>query len=67
MVLRVYLARQNTLRSHEPHDKTYDNIYVNEKSGDGNVEALKVDKVRVQVGLVVCERANEVVNRNSWI
>ncbi|THH28921.1 hypothetical protein EUX98_g5267 [Antrodiella citrinella] len=44
MVLRFYLASQNSLRNNEPHDAKYDNVYVNEKSENGNTEALKVDK-----------------------
>ncbi|TCD70250.1 hypothetical protein EIP91_004151 [Steccherinum ochraceum] len=44
LILRTYLASQNARRDKEPRDGTYDNVYVNEKSSEGTVEALKVDK-----------------------
>ncbi|KAH8106893.1 MFS general substrate transporter [Cristinia sonorae] len=44
LVLRFYLASDNKKRESEPHDSTYDNVYVNEKTEQGEEKALKVDK-----------------------
>lgn len=43
LILRWYLARQNSKRDNETHDSTYDDVYI-ENEGE---KAVKVDKVRL--------------------
>lgn len=69
LVLRFYLARQNTKRDSEPRDTTYDDVYI-EKDGE---KSVKVDKVTYLIrslnliGIVLLGTDGIVYDRHSWI
>jgi len=41
------LAKENARRENEPHDDTYDDVYVTRENADGTRVEQKVDKVRL--------------------
>lgn len=45
LLIRWYLVNENAKRDHEPHDATYDDVYVTRASKDGESTAYQVDKV----------------------
>lgn len=67
LVIRALLARENKRRESEPHDDTYEDIWVQVADAEGKLVDRRVDKV----GLFVCEcivqDAHVTVFRHSWI
>jgi len=45
--IRVLLHRRNIQRANEPHDTTYDDVYVIQRDSDGNEVEVKISKVRL--------------------
>ena len=52
LVTRFYLAYENAKREREPHDTTYDDVYISQTQADGTVVEKKVDKVRPSLSLL---------------
>jgi len=46
--IRMLLARENKRRDAEPHDDTFDDVYVVTDDEDGNRTEVKVPKVRIR-------------------
>jgi ACS family allantoate permease-like MFS transporter len=46
LTLRFMLLRENMKRDCEPHDDTYDDVYMDRVGTDGGSEKIKIDKVR---------------------
>jgi ACS family allantoate permease-like MFS transporter len=47
LAIRYVLASENRRRDNEPVDDTYDDVYIERVGKDGEVEKVKVDKVRL--------------------
>lgn len=46
LTIRFVLNRENKRRDNEPSDDTYDDVYIERVTADGQREMVKVDKVR---------------------
>lgn len=45
LIIRGMLARENKKRDNEPHDDTYDDVWLKQTDADGKVVERRVDKV----------------------
>ncbi|PPR01815.1 hypothetical protein CVT24_001679 [Panaeolus cyanescens] len=44
VILRYHMSNENKRRDLEPHDETYDDVYIERMGKDGEMERVKVDK-----------------------
>ncbi len=45
LTIRMMLARENKKRDNEPHDDTYDDVWLKQTDADGSIVERRVDKV----------------------
>lgn len=45
LIIRYMLARENKKRDNEPHDDTYDDVWLKQTDADGKIVERRVDKV----------------------
>lgn len=50
LLIRYLLARENKKRDTEPHDVTFDEVYIQVANADGKLVERRIDKVRLSLG-----------------
>lgn len=47
LLLRFIMSKENKRRDTEPRDTTYDEVYIERVDSEGNIDKIRVDKVRI--------------------